>query len=181
MTCIVGYIDKKSKKTIIGADSAAVDGFEITARKDTKVFKSGDFIIGCTSSFRMIQLLRFAFTPPEVNKKDVYEYMCIDFINEVRKCFESGGYLQKDTKGDEVGGQFLVGYKDRLFMIDEDFQVGEYLSGMHSVGCGAPYAIGALYSVSDQNISPKKKVEIALKAAECYSGGVISPFNFETT
>ena len=39
MTCIVGYIDKKSKKTIIGADSAAVDGFEITARKDTKVFR----------------------------------------------------------------------------------------------------------------------------------------------
>lgn len=181
MTCIVGYIDQKSRKTIIGADSAAVDGFEITIRKDTKVFKNGNFIIGCTSSFRMIQLLRFSFNPPEVNKKDVYEYMCTDFVNEVRKCFETGGYLQKDTKGDEVGGQFLVGYKDRLFMIDEDFQVGEYFNGMASVGCGAPYAIGSLYSISSQKIPPKKKVHMALEAAEFYSAGVRAPFNFETT
>ena len=39
MTCIVGYLDKKTKKVTIGGDSAGVAGLDITIRKDEKVFK----------------------------------------------------------------------------------------------------------------------------------------------
>ena len=181
MTCIVGYLDKKTKKVTIGADSAGVAGFDLTIRKDTKVFQNGDFIIGCTSSFRMIQLLRFSFKPPKVTKSDLYEYMCTDFIDEVRKCFQNGGYLQKYKDGDEKGGSFIVGYKNRLFFIEDDFQVGETLNGIASVGCGAPFALGALHSVSTSEKSAKEKVTIALEAAAFYSAGVAKPFYFYTT
>ena len=71
MTCIVGYLDKKTKKVTIGGDSAGVAGLDITIRKDEKVFKVDNFIIGCTSSFRMIQLLRFSFKPPEIKQKNI--------------------------------------------------------------------------------------------------------------
>jgi ATP-dependent protease HslVU (ClpYQ) peptidase subunit len=129
----------------------------------------------------MIQLLRFSFKPPELNSKDIYEYMCTDFINAVRTCFKDGGYLQKYTDGDEKGGFFLVAYKDRLFKIEEDFQVAENLNGMDAVGCGADFALGAMFSMQNQNITTKDKVLKALEAAEFLALGVSRPFIIKNT
>ena len=181
MTCIVGFLDKENDRVIMGADSAGVAGSLIMARKDTKLFKNGDFIIGCTSSFRMIQLLRFSFNPPVINDKDIYTYMCTDFINEVRKCFTNGGFIQKQKDGDEKGGSFLVAYKNRLFQIDEDFQVGENMEGFASVGCGSDYALGAIHSSISASITAEMAVLKALEAAEHFSIGVCKPFTFEST
>ena len=58
MTYIVWFLDKKQKKVIIGGDSAGVAGLNITVRKDVKVFEVGEFVIGCTSSFRMMQIIK---------------------------------------------------------------------------------------------------------------------------
>lgn len=176
MTCIVGIVDKKNRKVIMGGDSAASAGTSLTIRKDPKIFKNKDFIIGCTSSYRMIQLLRFSFNPPEIKSKDIYEYMCTDFINAVRECFKVGGYLQKYTEGDEKGGVFMVGYKNRLFKIESDFQVGESLSGIDSVGCGQDIALGSLFALAKQSISNENKVLKALEAAEFFTNGVQRPF-----
>jgi ATP-dependent protease HslVU (ClpYQ) peptidase subunit len=181
MTCIVGYVDKKSKKVIIGGDSASSADADIIIRKDAKVFKNGDFVIGCTTSFRMIQLLRFSFKPPEIKSKDVYEYMCTDFINAVRNCFRDGGYLQKYTDGDEKGGTFLVAYKNRLFKIENDFQVGESAYVFDSIGCGTFYALGALYVIQKNETPVKEKVLCALKASAFFSGAVQGPFVLVST
>jgi hypothetical protein len=181
MTCIVGYVDRKQKTVTIGGDSCGSSGDSMEIRKDAKVFKNGGFVIGCTSSFRMIQLLRFSFTPPEINSKDVYEYMCTDFINAVRKCFEGGGYLQRYSEGDEKGGIFLVAYKNRLFKVEDDFQVGETLIGFDAIGCGGMFALGALYSITKNNFSTREKVLSALNAASIFAKGVRGPFILLTT
>lgn len=39
----------------------------------------------------------------------------------------------------------MVGYKDTLYTIYEDFQVGICSRGFDSVGCGGDYALGGLY------------------------------------
>jgi ATP-dependent protease HslVU (ClpYQ) peptidase subunit len=176
MTCIVGMVDKTSKNVVIGGDSAASNSNNVFIRKDTKVFKNGDFIIGCTTSFRMMQLLRFSFKPPEIKCKDVYEYMCTDFIDEVRKCFRDGGYLQKYTDGDEHGGDFLVGYKNRLFRIEDDFQVAENLNGIDACGCGGDFALGSMHSLLKQDITTRDKIIKSLEAAEFFALGVSRPF-----
>lgn len=181
MTCIVGMIDSKNKNVIIGGDSAGVAGSVVSIRKDSKVFKNGEFVIGCTSSFRMIQLLRFSFKPPEIKTKDIYEYMCTDFINAVRLCFKDGGYLQKYTDGDEKGGSFLVGYKNKLFKVEDDFQVEETLNGINACGCGENFSLGALYALSKSDIEIKDKIIKSLEAAEFYSTGVCKPFILLTT
>ena len=180
MTCIVGFIDKKNKKVIIGADSAGVAGLELKIRKDPKVFKLNDFVIGCTSSFRMIQLLNFSLELPEV-EEDIYKYMCTKFINAVRECFKKGGFLSKSNEQEE-GGVFLVGYKSRLFCIQIDFQVEELYSKFNAVGCGDEYAKGALSILSeDKNIKPKAKVLKALEVASIHSAGVEKPFVLRCT
>jgi len=176
MTCIVGMIDKKQKKVIIGGDSASTVDSNIFTRKDTKVFKNGDFVIGCTTSFRMIQLLRFSFKLPEIKTKDIYEYMCTDFINAVRECFKNGGYLQKYTDGDEKGGTFLVAYKNRLFKIENDFQVAENLSGFDACGCSQDFALGALFTIQKQDMTTEAKILKALESAAFLSSGVRRPF-----
>ncbi len=179
MTCIVGFIDSKKNKVVVGADSSSISGLDITLRKDEKVFKNEDFVIGCTTSFRMMQLLRFSFKPPRVYDKEIYEYMCTDFINSVRECFEKGGYLQKFEDGDEKGGVFLVAYKNRLFKIDNDFQVGEPLQGYDACGCGETYALGSIYS--NTKIKPEEIVIDALKCAENFSSAVKAPFVIHST
>jgi hypothetical protein len=179
MTCIVGMID--NGKVTIGADSAGVSGLDITIRKDPKVFINGEFVIGCTSSFRMIQLLQFSLTvPKQTAEQDDFEFMCTTFIDSVRKCFKKGGYLQKYTDGDDKGGSFLVGYNGRLYRIDDDFQVGESMNDYDSVGCGEEYAKGSLCTTEDMELSITERIEKALYVASQKSGGVSPPFILKT-
>ena len=170
MTCIIGIVEKG--KVYIGGDSAGVSGMDVTIRKDDKVFRVGDFVIGGTTSFRMLQLLKYSFKPPKV-KGDLHKYMCTDFVDEIRKTFAAGGFLEKDRDSD-VGGTFLVAYKGRLFEINSDFQVGEAKEGIAAVGCGARYAIGAAYALN--GLGAKPIIKEALRISAHYSGGVRPPF-----
>lgn len=184
MTCIVGMLDKSTNTVIIGGDSASVntDGFNLYLRKDTKIFKNSEFAIGCTSSFRMIQLLRYSFKPPEIGEREIYEYMCTSFIDGVRDCFIKGGFMQHNSKGDEIGGSFLVAYKNRLFKVEDDFQVGETIYGFDACGCGQDIAFGAMFALMNiPTIATMLKLNIALEAAETFSAGVRRPFEFIST
>lgn len=180
MTCIVGIIDKNGKVTI-GGDSAAVNNLHVELRKDVKVFKNKKFIIGCTSSFRMMQLLRFSLKPPARKGKDIYEYMCTDFISAIRKCFKEGGYLQTEEEGGaDKGGTFLVGYNGSLFKIEGDFQVGENMAEYYAAGSGELYALGSLFTTKNSDMTVKERITIALEAAVDNNGGVKPPFVFES-
>lgn len=178
MTCIVGYIDKENRKIIMGGDSAGVAGLDVQIRKDPKVFKNGPMIIGYTSSFRMGQLLRFKLVVPENFRDDVYEYMCTDFIDAVRTCLKENGYTTIKDNTEEVG-TFLVGYKGRLFKIENDLQVAEVIDNYDACGCGQSYALGALKIMGNCLCvfdSAHKIVELALMVATDYSGGVRPPY-----
>lgn len=177
MTCIVGIV--KDGVIHMGADSCGATDYVRTARKDPKLFVVNDkFIIGGTTSFRMLQLLNFKLNPPKRKGKDVYEYMCTDFIDSVRTVFKEGGFIQRNNDA-EKGGLFLVGYKGRLFTIDSDFQVGEQLSGYASVGSGQETALGSLYTSERlRHTDPQQRIEMALSAATYFTTSVLPPFQY---
>lgn len=177
MTCIVGLEHKG--KVYMGGDSAGVSGLAITVRGDEKVFKNGPFLMGFTTSFRMGQILRYAFRPPIQPKgKSDMKFLVTDFVNAVRKAYKASGYLKKS--GDqEYGGTFLLGYKSKLYCVDSDFQVGYSRDAYQAVGCGEDYALGAMHAtegLAAGGLDPKKRVEMALQAAAHFSGGVTPPF-----
>jgi len=179
MTCIVGFI--KNNKVYIGGDSAGVgDGLRIHERKDTKVFKVGKFLIGYTSSFRMGQLLRFKLkVKPQTKSQTDYKYMCTYFIDAVRKCLKDNGYGEIEDNVETIG-TFLVGYKNKLYIIEGDLQVGEHIDNYNSVGCGSFYAFGALHILSQYNtLSPRQIIEQALITATKFSAGVRPPYIIE--
>jgi len=171
MTCIVGLVD--NNKVYIGGDSAGVSGHDITIRRDEKVFANGHFLMGFTTSFRMGQLLRYELKVPEQPEDmDDFKYMVTIFIKAVRECLGEGGFLKKNNEV-ESGGSFLVGYKGRLYEIDDDYQVGSAVDNVLAVGCGAKVALGAMYASTGD---PVGRIRKALEISERLSGGVRSPF-----
>jgi len=174
MTCIAGLVDNGT--VWLGGDSAGVNSnFQLHVRADQKVFENGSCVMGFTTSFRMGQLLRYAFHIPRSQEdQDVYEYMVTTFINGVRDALKAGGWAVKEKEKEE-GGTFLVGYRGRLFLIDSDYQVGEFADGYGAVGCGDDIAQGALFATV--GMEPKKRILTALRAAERFSAGVRGPFH----
>jgi hypothetical protein len=158
----------------MGGDSAGVAGFTLRLRSDLKVFQIGEFLIGYTSSFRMGQLLRFEFNPPEHPEGlDDFTYLVKHFIPAVRQCFKDGGY-STISSNQETGGTFIVGYRGGLYEVDDDFQVGIPFDGYAAVGCGTDIAVGALFA--SRHLPPRQQVMTALKASERFSAGVRAPF-----
>lgn len=175
MTCIVGLVEEGN--VYMGGDSVGVAGWQLTVRKDSKVFRVGEFLLAGTGSFRMLQLLRYAFVAPDYDPSTELErYMAVEFVNALRQCFKDGGFAEKKNE-QESGGHFLVGVRGRLFYIEADYQVGESLCGYDAVGCGADVALGVLYATPD--MQPKKRVELALRGAEQHNAGVRGPFSIE--
>lgn len=170
MTCIVGLEDKGL--VYIGGDSAGISGLSISIRADEKVFINGPFVMGFTSSFRMGQLLRYKFDPPNhPNGIDDMRYMVTTFIDSIRKCFFDNGFGSRE---DNQGGTFLVGYKGKLYTIEADFQVARATVPYDAVGSGTDLALGAMHA------TPKKKpidrIKGALEAASTFNAGVSAPF-----
>lgn len=172
MTAIVGLVDQGA--VYVGGDSAGVSGYSLTVRADSKVFTNGPYVMGFTSSFRMGQLLRWSLQAPHP-EGELEKFMATTFVDAVRETLKTGGWLKQDSNRDE-GGDFLVGVAGRLFEVFSDFQVGEAVDGYAAVGCGNELALGALHATTGLDLTPRKRVRAALKAAERYSAGVRGPF-----
>lgn len=173
MTCIAGVAHEGH--VWLGGDSAGVSEYDLTVRRDEKVFRSGEFLFGFTDSFRMGQLLRYSLALPDLRllDDDVPRFMATSFVNAVRDCLKAGGYAETHDSA-ERGGTFLVGFRGRLFRVGGDYQVGEAAAGYDAVGCGYAYASGSFYST--RGGGPEDRVRTALEAAERHSGGVRGPF-----
>jgi ATP-dependent protease HslVU (ClpYQ) peptidase subunit len=170
MTCIVGIAE--AGKVYLGGDSAGVYGdIDVVVRRDRKVFKTGEFVIGFAGSFRMGQLLAHALSPPKISG-DPTVYMVKKFIPSIQVLFDMNGYaLTEDA-------QFLIGFRGKLFEVGPDLSIGENESDYVSIGLGSPYAYGSLYTSAGQ---PTDRITKALDAAAHFSGGVVGPFTFVET
>ena len=177
MTAIVGIAHKG--KVLIGGDSVGGAGTFAAVRSDRKVWSTGNFVFGFTTSFRMGQLLRYSLSiPPLKVGQTVDEYMVVDFVDAARTCLTTGGYATQQD-GAEQGGSFLVGTSGRLFSIEDDYQVAEWAVGYHAIGSGNTVALGALHATEGQ--APHDRIVKALEAAAEFSAFVRPPFVIETT
>jgi ATP-dependent protease HslVU (ClpYQ) peptidase subunit len=180
MTCIVGIREKN--RIVIGADSLGSNGFTKTIRHDKKVFINNGMIFGFTSSFRMGQILEYSFVPPEQSRKENdFKYLVNTFIPALIETYSKKSYLRKSSD-QAVGGEFLLGYKNKLYKIEGDFQVGIAADEFDACGCGENFALGSLHTTKHLklDLTSEERIKLAINAAAEYSSGVGGPIKIMT-
>jgi len=178
MTAIACLIDSNNVLWM-GGDSVGVDAhtLSVTARKDKKVFRSGEMLFGFCGSYRIGQLLKWKFVPEKQSSDATIEqYMHLYFVDIVRKILEEGGIAIIDKGVEEIAGSFLVGYRKNIFHIESDFQIGQPIANYAACGCGRDLILGSLYSTEYVKMESKRRIITALEAAEKFSCGVRRPF-----
>lgn len=183
MTCIVGFVDKKSNKVYVGADSGSFSGWLRHKECTDKVFvrsSNGDkMIFGICGNVRYSQLLQYQFKIPDrsTKTKDDREYLVTVFAEALRKCLEDNhDSLLKDNRVIH-NGRFLLGYRQNLYKVGIDLSVLKSTWGYEADGAGEEFAYGALHILSkDKKLLPKSIVVEALESAGEFSAVVSPPF-----
>jgi ATP-dependent protease HslVU (ClpYQ) peptidase subunit len=173
MTCIVGI--KSEQGLFIGGDSAVSSANLVQTIADPKVWKKGQFIIGFAGSLRVGQIVKYNLKIPPFNKKEPTEYMVTAFVNAMRKALKNAGAAREHQKEEEQENQFLIGFKNRLFEIDEAHGVCEVGDEYISIGSGTEYALGSLHTTKGK--PSEMRIIAALEAAAYFSEGVRPPFH----
>jgi ATP-dependent protease HslVU (ClpYQ) peptidase subunit len=176
MTCIVGM--KVPGGVLMAGDSAGCAGTSIWTSTQPKVFHLGELIIGYTTSFRLGQVIEHCLSLPElpVQAEDAHAMMVKRVVPAVRQAFIDAG-ITKVENGVEEAGQFLVGFRERLFEVGTDFCVFEAADRFAAVGCGAELARGSLCASEELEDPPEEAMFRALRAAARFSSGVRAPFH----
>ena len=178
-TCIVALAHEGT--VWIGGDSLSIDvsKSEQAILTNPKVFKKTDtegtvWLFGFSGTYRFGQLLQYNFELPSFNvQANPLQFMVSTFVPALQQCLRKAGFEQKE-KDRVIGGNALIGVQGRIFNVGIQYSVVEYNMPYNAIGCGAPYAIGSLFST--QTLNPYKRIELALQAAEAFSIGVQRPF-----
>lgn len=142
-----------------------------------KVFRKGSYLIGCSGSARLGQLLQYSANFSEPDTDDLEKFLCTTFIDEIREKCKTGGHTKVYNNEETLDGDFLLGINSRIFTIFSDLQVTEYAEPYSAIGCGMEYSLGVLHSNYEaMKDEPKLLIKQALEAAEYFSIGVQKPF-----
>ncbi len=171
MTCIVSIED--GPRVWMGADSLGSAGYSKTVRRDPKIFRRGPYLIGFSGSFRLGQLLRWKLStegPP--SRATLAEFMSTTFVDNIWLMMKDGAL--PFSRGGELPGSFCVGLHGRLFVVEDDMQIGEPACGYEAIGHGADIARGALFAAP--NLGARDRIKLALTAAANFDSSVQRPF-----
>lgn len=175
MTCIVGV--EHEGAVYMGADGAAVDqGWNARPVKNSKIFILQDkLLIGYTGSFRLGQILQHTLKiPTHLAEHDDLSFIVRFFVGETRRQLKDHGHTHINDNSESTEGDFLLGYKGKLYKVQTDLSVLRHMDGFDAVGIGAPYALGAL--AVNSHLDPEERVSQALHVAAKFSTGVGPPY-----
>jgi hypothetical protein len=136
-----------------------------------KVFSKCGVIFGYTTSYRFGQVLEHNLQNPVVphEEDEIYRWLITVLIPDVRAVLKENGY--------EKGGNCLIGVKNQLWELQDDFSVLRSVAGYSAVGSGYEYALGSLFS-SHAGVKPRNEEDVhvllrrAIQAAGTFSPSV---------
>lgn len=153
----------------MGSDSSAVENENIARRREPKIFRKGDFLMGYCHSFRFGQIIQYYFNPPVNNKLHPIEYLVTKFVPELISVLEDNNFTENDSN-------LIICYDGHIFYIDNDWHVGWDDTNYHAIGSGALVALGSLHSTAGKD--PQQRMRMALEASENFITTVCSPFHY---
>jgi ATP-dependent protease HslVU (ClpYQ) peptidase subunit len=172
MTCIIGLIH--DGVVYIGGDSAAVSTY-VQSRQDKKVFRNGPMLMGFAGCFRMGQILNYALKIPDHPEgMEEMRYMVAHFIPVVKRCLNANTWEPDEDDRPAL----LVGYRNNLYLVDCDHQVGNVHDNILAIGEGDEIALGAMYAL--KSVPPVERITQALEIVSHLKSGVRPPFTVES-
>ncbi len=181
MTCIVGIEHKDN--VYMACDSAGTDEYyNFCTTAETKVFYNTGTLMGMCGSFRLGQLLQYSLKIPDFDPRETdMNWLVNDYIDAVRHTLEEKGHIIKGEHTDEgiPEGDFLLGFRGKLYIVEGNFQVLRVSRGYVATGCGASYALGVMHyqmnHLPAKQRDPIEMLERALEAASEHSAGCAPP------
>jgi len=146
MTAIIGFIDNKNKKIIMGGDSLSSDNYKKFSRKDEKVFVKDNYIYGFCNDYKILNLVKYHFIAPEWKYKSFKKYDNTTFINKIF-IPSLADFLQDndiEIENDRMGHEelCLIGFNGSLYKIYDDMEVEELVMDWNTCGSGGMYLLG---------------------------------------
>jgi len=185
---------KANDKIYMGCDSAFLElnSLDRTKRAQSKILVKDEMIIGLTTNgCRIFQILQYKLKLPSTRKvktEDLTEYMVVHFCPKLKSILHKEDMLQEDTdrKNSDPSispAGFLIGIRNKLYEITEDFDVAEVDMPFMAIGGAGDYTMGSLEATTGltTQLDPEHHLIYALKTAEKYNAGVNGPFQLINT
>ena len=181
MSCVVAYAG--SDGVWLGADSAGTaQDLSQDLYATPKVFRiytdDGHPIdVGYVGSYRLGQLIKYFLSPRSPNEGESDEhYLVTGLLPELQSLLRDTGFISQGETGREQGGSLLVGFRRRIYIVQEEFDLLEPLHPYAAIGEGAQVALGAMWVLSRGNIGARELVISALEAAASFCATVRPPY-----
>jgi hypothetical protein len=141
-----------------------------------KVFCRDGLLFGSGGEPRIAHMLRYVFDLPATGRgQDIEQYLVRDLGVRLHAFLKDQAQdLLPDLDDEHERWLLLVGVGGRLFRVCSHLSVSESATGYAAIGSGGALAMGSLASTEGQ--PPRRRVELALRAAERHNGFVAPPF-----
>lgn len=184
MTIIVGL--ERNDEVFMGCDSAGTGyNYAQCTVRDPKVFENEGLLMGMCGSFRLGQLLQHALAVPDRDprKENDMEWLVTDYVDAVREMLQEKGHIHKGEHTEETmpGSDYLLGYRGKLYIVEENFQILKVNEDYLATGCGYELAAGALYTMKQSpqwnETDPVDIITNAIRAACHHNAGCALPLH----
>jgi ATP-dependent protease HslVU (ClpYQ) peptidase subunit len=178
---------------VVGADSRVTEEYGRTytlAKAGSKVTKNRKYLLGAAGDVRAINLLAYAFTPPDAQSyvdSKLDRFITRDFVPALRACFEKNGYGEvrnSETGSAEAGSEILVVVNGAAYTIGQDYSWARDSTGLYGLGSGGDFAVGALHAMlpdgTDDIEQAREAAKKALHVAARLDSGTGQPFSYFT-
>jgi ATP-dependent protease HslVU (ClpYQ) peptidase subunit len=165
MTCIVAIPQRG--RVFMAADSLASGENDCTIIRSPKLHAIGRAVVGIAGEFAAVQVTL------GVLRKD--KRLTAASIRS-GAVIERARPLIRERLMKEPEFSLLIGIDGALFYVDCGLGVMEIAEPFFASGSGGPIALGSLHSTEGQPV--RRRLELALEAAERFSNGVRRPWQF---
>ena len=176
MTCIVGI--EKGGRVYLAGDIQGTGGNSKVVHTQPKVYKVGDMVVGFSGSYRFGQIIENYLKDPFVPDKNasVYKWLVQAVVPQIIEILDDHGYYGSDDEEGStgiVGGNCLIGVRDELWELQDDFSLLRSTRGYMAIGSGCEYALAATEALRTRVKSPDKLLKdvLSITSIHCPSVG----------
>ncbi|MEV2222645.1 hypothetical protein AB0E01_22535 [Nocardia vinacea] len=170
MTCIAALI--ADGVGYIAGDSLGSNDSTQSVYRNRKVFRRGDFLIGCAGSYRLTQILQYGLVvPARRSGRSLEDYLYVDFVDAVRAALDDSGLSKVPS-----GCSFLIVAESRIFTFQADLSLLESEDPFEACGSGEDYARATMWTMLNHGIGgPEQILTEAIESASRYVPNVGGP------